>query len=279
MKISAMVGNCKIDFELGIMGDIDIDKFTKYIEAYDPDKQVPTDQICGATSRLNHVCQKPKGHEGLHHNYIGGVTWAVIKEIPKVETVPCKNCDMSIEWNQGDKIWRHNHNKSLFCNVNKLDTVAQPNEPLDFGLTEDDKARVKENEALFVASIENTAEKTEFTKPLEAWAMPDGSVETRISNGSQTFVLNKINAEGKLEISDEFAEAIKVKIMPKVDVVEDSEMPIGEKLKISDVKAISNQLMIDEIKAYIDQFQILAPDLEEVENIINRFEGESNDKC
>ncbi len=348
-------------------------------------------ETCGATSRLNHVCQKPKGHDGLHHNYTDGVTWAVNQESPKVETVPCKhceepikwhkdhwdhkrsgvlscidgkttvqpnepdtvlckNCDMSIEWNQGDTVWRHNHNKSLFCNINKLDTVAQPNEPLDFGLTEDDKTGVKENEALFVASFENTAEKTEFTKPLEAWAMPDGSIETRISNGSQTFVLNKINAEGKLEISDEFAEAIKsrlnyitheevnkfatsdefieyikakiipedtvcvimdkvtaennpiplnclvietedglqlsnefvdaikARITPKVDTVEDSEMPICDKRKILDVGDL--RYVIDDLFTDVKNGQMSTQAFKEalLDKLIH-LRGESNDKC
>lgn len=83
-----------------------------------------------------------------------------------------------------------------------------------------------------INETKNTEEKTEFTKPLSAWMTPDGSIEIRISNGNQTFVLHRINPEGKLEISDEFAEAIMEKVIPKGTYAlikpNNSEMPIGE---------------------------------------------------
>jgi hypothetical protein len=56
---------------------------------------------------------------------------------------------------------------------------------------------------------------SEFMKPIESWLMPDGSIENRFSNGTQTFTLHYITSDNKLEISDELAEAIRAKIMPK----------------------------------------------------------------
>lgn len=106
-------------------------------------------ETCGVMSRLDHVCQKPKGHDGLHHNYTNGVTWAVNQESPKVEIVPCKYCEKPIHWDAQKQLWLHKGDY-LYCGtggqINYPMRSAQPNEPLDFGLTEDDKAGVKENE-------------------------------------------------------------------------------------------------------------------------------------
>jgi hypothetical protein len=120
-------------------------EFIKYIEAYDPDKKQV--EICDNVNGLGYICQKPKGHTGIHHNFTDDITWTVIKEeASKTETVPCRHCGMPIEYCQDDHVWRHKHHNNRFCNTSVFTKTAQSNEPPDLGLSDEDIARVKENE-------------------------------------------------------------------------------------------------------------------------------------